>query len=90
MSSTFLNLPFPFQEETHLNGNNIWFFDDIDLLRQQWHSSNTDSVADLLMDFFRFYAKDFPYALGVASIRAGVQKKESKGWLSDVRSIHDV
>ncbi|TFK24857.1 hypothetical protein FA15DRAFT_591711 [Coprinopsis marcescibilis] len=70
-------------EETHLNGHNIWFFDDIDLLRQRWRSENTESVAELLIDFFRYYARDFQYNTGVASIRAGLLKKESKGWQVD-------
>ncbi|KAI0920419.1 hypothetical protein AcV5_010157 [Taiwanofungus camphoratus] len=67
-------------EDTHLNGFNIWFFDDIELLRQRWKSSNTESVAELLIDFFKFYSRDFTYNSGVASIRAGLLKKESKGW----------
>ncbi|RPD77061.1 hypothetical protein L226DRAFT_602363 [Lentinus tigrinus ALCF2SS1-7] len=71
------------EEESHLNGYNIWFFDDIELLRQRWKSSNTDTVADLLIDFFKFYSRDFAYNTGVASIRAGLLKKEDKGWLSE-------
>ncbi|KAI0717723.1 hypothetical protein C8T65DRAFT_737776 [Cerioporus squamosus] len=71
------------EEETHLSGHNIWFFDDIELLRQRWKSSNTDTVADLLIDFYKFYSRDFAYNTGVASIRAGLLKKEDKGWLSE-------
>lgn len=71
------------KEETHLNGFNIWFFDDIDLLRQRWVSENPDSVAELLIDFFRYYARDFQYNTGVASIRSGLLKKEAKGWQND-------
>ncbi|KAK7688506.1 hypothetical protein QCA50_008044 [Cerrena zonata] len=71
------------QEETTLHGHNIWFFDDIELLRGRWQSSNTESVAELLVDFFRFYARDFQYNTGVASIRAGLLKKDSKGWASE-------
>jgi hypothetical protein len=40
-----------------------------------------------LIDFFRHYSREFPYNLGVASIRAGLLKKESKGWQNDVCSI---
>ena len=40
-----------------------------------------------LVDFFRFYSREFPYNTGVVSIRAGVLKKESKGWLSEVSSV---
>ncbi|KAH9893946.1 hypothetical protein C8Q73DRAFT_790522 [Cubamyces lactineus] len=71
------------EEETHLNGYNIWFFDDIELLRQRWKSSNTDTVAELLIDFFKFFSRDFAYNTGVASIRAGLLRKDSKGWLSE-------
>ncbi|KAH9834392.1 uncharacterized protein C8Q71DRAFT_139441 [Rhodofomes roseus] len=71
------------KEETHLNGHNIWFFDDIELLRQRWKSSNTDSVAELLIDFFKFYSREFQYSHGVASIRAGLLTKDSKGWESE-------
>lgn len=38
-----------------------------------------------LIDFFRYYARDFSYNTGVASIRAGLLKKDSKGWQNDVR-----
>ncbi|KAG0707146.1 hypothetical protein DFH29DRAFT_50625 [Suillus ampliporus] len=72
------------QEDTHIGGHNTWFFDDIELLRQRWQSSNTDSVADLLIDFFRYYSRDFTYNTGVASIRAGLLKKESKGWQNEL------
>ncbi|CAA7262118.1 unnamed protein product [Cyclocybe aegerita] len=71
------------KEDTHLNGHNIWFFDDIDLLRQRWHSENLETVAELLIDFFRYYSRDFAYNTGVASIRAGLLKKDSKGWLGE-------
>ncbi|KAJ4481115.1 hypothetical protein J3R30DRAFT_3865712 [Lentinula aciculospora] len=74
--------PIP-KEETHMGGYNTWFFDDIDLLRQRWHSENTETVAELLIDFFRYFARDFAYNGGVASIRAGLLKKESKGWQSN-------
>ncbi|KAG6370366.1 hypothetical protein JVT61DRAFT_12180 [Boletus reticuloceps] len=72
------------QEETHIGGYNTWFFDDIELLCQHWQSSNTESVAELLIDFFRYYSRDFSYNTGVASIRAGLLKKESKGWQNDL------
>lgn len=79
------------KEDTHIDGHNTWFFDDIDLLCQRWRSSNTESVAELLIDFFRYYSRDFSYNTGVASIRAGMLKKESKGWQNDLSSskFHD-
>ncbi|EEB87539.1 hypothetical protein MPER_15079, partial [Moniliophthora perniciosa FA553] len=72
------------KEETHINGHNIWFFDDIDLLRQRWRSENTETVAELLIDFFRYFSKEFLYNTAVASIRAGLIKKETKGWQNDL------
>ncbi|KAF7978158.1 hypothetical protein HWV62_1336 [Athelia sp. TMB] len=79
------------KEETHVGGHNTWFFDDIELLRQRWQSANTESVAELLIEFFRYYSRDFSYNTGVASIRAGLLKKESKGWQNDLSSsrFHD-
>ncbi|KAG6857027.1 hypothetical protein H0H87_010700 [Tephrocybe sp. NHM501043] len=71
-------------EDTHFAGYNTWFFDDIELLRQRWHSDNTENVAELLIDFFRYYSRDFSYNTGVASIRAGLLKKDSKGWQNDL------
>ncbi|TCD59960.1 hypothetical protein EIP91_011011, partial [Steccherinum ochraceum] len=71
------------KEESTLNGHNVWFFDDINLLRQRWQSTNTESVAELLVDFFKFYSREFPYNSGVVSIRAGGIKKDSKGWFSE-------
>ncbi|KAJ6524525.1 hypothetical protein B0H19DRAFT_595602 [Mycena capillaripes] len=79
------------KEDTHLAGYNTWFFDDIELLRTRWHSENNESVAELLIDFFRYYARDFSYNTGVASIRAGLLKKSTKGWQNDLSSsrYHD-
>ncbi|KIY65738.1 hypothetical protein CYLTODRAFT_412395 [Cylindrobasidium torrendii FP15055 ss-10] len=71
------------KEDTHLGGHNTWFFDDVELLRQRWHSENTETVAELLIDFFRYYSRDFLYNTSVVSIRAGLLKKESKGWQSE-------
>ncbi|TFK96097.1 hypothetical protein BDV98DRAFT_338843 [Pterulicium gracile] len=74
------------EEDTHLNGHNIWFFDDIELLSTRWHSENTESIAELLTDFFRYFSKEFLYNTGVASIREGLLTKESKGWQNDLSS----
>ena len=38
-----------------------------------------------LIDFFKFYSRDFTYNTSVVSIRAGLLTKESKGWQSEVR-----
>lgn len=37
-----------------------------------------------LIDFFKFYSRDFAYNTGVVSIRSGFLLKEGKGWLSEV------
>ena len=36
-----------------------------------------------LIDFFKYYAREFTYNTGVISIRAGLLMKESKGWLGN-------
>ncbi|XP_006455572.1 hypothetical protein AGABI2DRAFT_210004, partial [Agaricus bisporus var. bisporus H97] len=88
------------KDDTTLNGYNVWFFDDTDILCQRWQSENTESVAELhvftfsphpptdlsprLIDFFRYFSRDFSYNTGVASIRAGLLKKDAKGWQNDV------
>jgi terminal uridylyltransferase len=41
-------------------------------------------LTNRLIDFFRYYSRDFSYNTGVASIRAGLLKKDSKGWQNDV------
>lgn len=43
-----------------------------------------------LIDFFKFYSRDFAYNTGVASIRAGLLSKESKGWHNDVCPLNPV
>lgn len=68
---------------THINDHEAWFFDDIDCLRESWTSLNEQSIAELLIDLFRFYAREFPYADGVISIREGFLKKADNGWPSD-------
>ncbi|KAF9516649.1 hypothetical protein BS47DRAFT_1483802 [Hydnum rufescens UP504] len=70
-------------EDTHIGEHNIWFFDDTELLRRKWQSANTETVAELLIDFFKYYSRDFSYNTGVASIRSGLLKKESKGWATE-------
>ena len=37
-----------------------------------------------LMDFFKYFSRDFLYNTGVASIRSGLLKKDNKGWQNDV------
>ena len=42
-----------------------------------------------LTDFFKYYAREFLYNTGVASIREGLLKKETKGWQNDVCFMTD-
>jgi terminal uridylyltransferase len=73
------------------DGHDISFFDDLDALKAVWSSNNTDNVGDLLIDFFRFFAKEFSYSNQVISIRSetGVLSKDSKGWPNDVSRLLD-
>ena len=51
----------------------------------QFFTCNSDLSRSRLIDFFKYFSRDFLYNTGVASIRAGLIKKESKGWQNDVR-----
>lgn len=76
-------------DELEYEGNDIAFFDDLDALPRVWHCANTENVGDLLIEFFRYFAKDFTYNHSVISIRSeiGCLTKESKGWQQDVSSV---
>ncbi|KAH7100474.1 hypothetical protein BKA62DRAFT_800574 [Auriculariales sp. MPI-PUGE-AT-0066] len=65
------------ERERKLGGNN------------RWQSTNTQSVAELLAEMFRYYARDFNYGSAVASIRAGPLRKATKGWTADLSSRRD-
>ncbi|PWY99222.1 hypothetical protein BCV70DRAFT_207404 [Testicularia cyperi] len=73
-------------EEMELNGNNIYFYDDIATLRKTWTSDNTENVGELLIDFFRYFAKEFGYAKDVISLKSetGILAKETVGWASEL------
>jgi len=51
-----------------------------------YHSATAYTPLIRLVDFFKYFSREFSYGLGVASIRAGMLKKESKGWSTDVSS----
>lgn len=74
------------EEEMMLQGRNVYFFDDVEMLRQEWSSVNFESVGELLIDFFRYFSHDFQFNTMVLSLRAGPLTKESKGWTNDVSS----
>lgn len=76
------------QEEIELNGHNIYFYDDVATLRQEWASQNTENVGELLMDFFRYFSKEFAYSRDVISLRTegGLIPKDGDTWSAEVRA----
>lgn len=76
-------------EELELNGHDIYFYDDVATLRQEWSSQNTENVGELLIDFFKYFSKEFSYSKDVISLRTegGLMTKDSKSWNADV-SLH--
>ena len=78
-------------EDIMLDGHNIYFYDDMDALRQHWHSDNTESLGELLLDFFRYFSRDFNYTKDAISMRTegGLVTKESRGWTHDLLCIED-
>ncbi|BGP19910.1 hypothetical protein JCM10213_008615 [Rhodosporidiobolus nylandii] len=81
-----LPLPTPTAlEELTFDGHDISFFDDLDALPSVFQTLNTEPAGELLIDFFRYFAKDFGYAHSVISIKSekGTVPKVSKGWHTD-------
>ncbi|WFD07866.1 RNA uridylyltransferase [Malassezia vespertilionis] len=74
-----------------LQGHNIHFYDDIEKLRTAWTSHCRESVGELLLDFFRFFSRDFNYAKDAISLstEAGLVSKESRGWSTEYLCIED-
>lgn len=79
------------QHDIMLEGHNIYFYDDMDALRRIWRSENTDSVGELLLDFFRYFSRDFNYTKDAISMRTegGLVTKESRRWTHDLLCIED-
>lgn len=73
-------------EGIDLNGNNIYFYDDMATLRKEWTSENRENVAELLIDFFRYFAKEFVYARDVISLKTetGVIPKDGITWNAEL------
>jgi terminal uridylyltransferase len=73
-------------EEVELNGHNIYFYDDVATLRQEWSSQNAENVGELLIDFFRYFSKEFSYSKDVISIRtdSGILPKDGRQWSAEV------
>ncbi|SCV73090.1 BQ2448_7015 [Microbotryum intermedium] len=79
-------------EERQFQGHDVYFFDDLESLPRVWQTANVETVGELLIDFFRYYAKDFMYHHHVLSFRSeyGILTKEAKGWNTDVEYDPDV
>ncbi|BGP35189.1 hypothetical protein JCM10296v2_007021 [Rhodotorula toruloides] len=75
-------------DELTYEGHDISFFDDVDALPSVFQTTNGDSVGELLIDFFRYFSKEFNYAGLVVSIRseAGTMQKTTKGWHIDIET----
>ncbi len=56
---------------------NVYF----DRTKIQWVSRNQESLSQLLLGFFKYYAFEFDYAKSVVAVRTGgLITRESKGW----------
>ena len=73
-------------EELEYEGHDIYFYDDLESLSNVWLSNNLDNSGQLLIEFFKFFSKDFLYNAHVISIRSegGLISKEAKGWPTEV------
>jgi len=79
------------REDVMLGGHNVYFYDNMDALAHAWHSANAESVGELLLDFFRYFSRDFHYARDAISMRTegGLVAKETHGWSADFLCIED-
>ncbi|SOV07814.1 related to caffeine-induced death protein 1 Cid1 [Ustilago sp. UG-2017a] len=73
-------------EEMVLNGNNLYFYDDVAALRKEWSSQNTENVGELLIHFFRYFSKEFSYSRDVISLKSetGLVSKDSMDWNAEL------
>jgi DNA polymerase sigma len=73
-------------EELEYEGHDISFYDDLEALPRVWQTNNQENVGQLLVEFFRYFSKDFMYNSDVVSIRSatGIVGKDIKGWFTDV------
>ncbi|ORX47880.1 PAP/OAS1 substrate-binding domain-containing protein, partial [Piromyces finnis] len=73
-----------FDKYEFVDNFNVSFFEDIENLHKYWSKDNNESLGKLLVEFFKYYANDFPYISGVASIRTGnIVSKEEKEWTKE-------
>ncbi|KAJ3324888.1 hypothetical protein HDU76_013296 [Blyttiomyces sp. JEL0837] len=67
-----------------VEGNDVYFYDNLKELPKHWTCTNQESLGELLVAFFKYYSAEFPYVHGVASVRAGrALSKEEKGWTKE-------
>lgn len=78
-------------DDVFLQGHNVYFCDDIAALRREWSSPNTESAGELLVDFFRYFARDFNYQRDVISMRTacGLLTKDACGWPAEHLGVED-
>lgn len=75
-------------DSVELEGHNMYFFDDVNALPQAWRTSNSENVGELLIDFFRYFSKEFSYNTQVVSVRSDDPiTKDFKGWHTDVSTV---
>jgi hypothetical protein len=76
-------------DDLTFEGHDISFFDDLDALPSVFQTLNDESAGQLLIDFFRYFSKEFNYNQSVISIKSegGILAKVTKGWHTDVRFV---
>lgn len=78
-------------DDVMLQGHNVYFCDDIAALRREWTSQNTESVGELLIDFFRYFSREYNYLRDAMSMRTacGLLTKEACGWQMEHLCVED-
>lgn len=73
--------------DTH--SHDVYFFEDVPLVKRIFGDPNKDSLGELLVAFFNYYAREFRYPFDVVSLQseAGVVGKDEKGWYRDVSEV---
>ncbi|KAI9799782.1 MAG: hypothetical protein M1826_005432, partial [Phylliscum demangeonii] len=70
----------PHQKKAMVDGVESSFADDVETLRGFGHA-NSQTLGDLLLHFFRYYAYEVDYETEVISVRQGkLIAKQAKGW----------
>ena len=45
--------------------HDVYFFDNVERLRESWSTTNNESLGELLVAFFKYYSAEFPYVHGM-------------------------